>query len=55
MAGALNDMAATMERTARKAEEDARQPHKALRELENIRETIPDVICILDLLARLDF
>jgi diguanylate cyclase (GGDEF)-like protein/PAS domain S-box-containing protein len=51
---ALNEMAATVERTARKSEEDARQAGKALRELENIMETIPDVICILDLLGRLD-
>ena len=51
---AFNEMAATVERAAHKAEEDARQAGKALRELENIMETIPDVLCILDLLGRLD-
>ena len=51
---AVNEMATTVERTARKSDEDARHARKALRELENIMETIPDVICILDLLGRLD-
>jgi diguanylate cyclase (GGDEF)-like protein/PAS domain S-box-containing protein len=51
---AFNEMAATVETAARKAEEDARQAGKALRDLHNIMETIPDVICILDLLGRLD-
>jgi diguanylate cyclase (GGDEF)-like protein/PAS domain S-box-containing protein len=51
---ALNNMAATVEQSARKAEEDAGNARKALRELENIMEAIPDVICILDVLGRLD-
>jgi diguanylate cyclase (GGDEF)-like protein/PAS domain S-box-containing protein len=51
---AFNEMAANVERAARKAEDDARQAGKALRELENIMETIPDVLCILDVLGRLD-
>src|SRR5215471_2524492 len=54
VAAAFNEMAANVERAARKAEEDARHAGKALRELENIMETIPDVICILDLIGRLD-
>jgi diguanylate cyclase (GGDEF)-like protein/PAS domain S-box-containing protein len=54
VAVAFNEMATNVERATRKAEEEARQAGKALRELENIMETIPDVICILDLLGRLD-
>jgi diguanylate cyclase (GGDEF)-like protein/PAS domain S-box-containing protein len=54
VAVAFNEMATNVERATHKAEEEARQAGKALRELENIMETIPDVICILDLLGRLD-
>ena len=54
LASAFNQMADSLATSRRKAEGNSRDLGKALRELENIMETIPDVICILDLLGRLD-
>jgi diguanylate cyclase (GGDEF)-like protein/PAS domain S-box-containing protein len=46
-------MKARLVESHRKAAENSRELGQALRELENVMETIPDVICILDLLGRL--
>jgi diguanylate cyclase (GGDEF)-like protein/PAS domain S-box-containing protein len=52
--GAFNRMMASLVESRQRAEDNSRDLAKALRDLENIMETIPDVICILDLLGRLD-
>jgi diguanylate cyclase (GGDEF)-like protein/PAS domain S-box-containing protein len=51
LASAFNQMTASLVLSKRKAERNSLG--KALWELENIMETIPDVICIVDLLGRL--
>ena len=51
---AFNRMAESFHESDRQARHKAQELSKALRDLENIMETIPDIICILDLRGALD-
>src|SRR5262245_10519137 len=54
LASAFNQMTSSLIDSRRKVEDNTEKLGKALRELENIMETIPDIICILGPHAKLD-
>jgi diguanylate cyclase (GGDEF)-like protein/PAS domain S-box-containing protein len=54
LATAFNQMTTSLVESRRKVEDNTEKLGKALRELENIMETIPDIICILGPQATLD-
>jgi diguanylate cyclase (GGDEF)-like protein/PAS domain S-box-containing protein len=54
LSSALNEMTRRLTEVREKASDNSRELSRAVHEMENILETIPDVICIVDLLGRLD-
>jgi diguanylate cyclase (GGDEF)-like protein/PAS domain S-box-containing protein len=54
LAAAFNQMTSSLVESRRKVDENTEKLGRALRELENIMETIPDIICILGPTGKLD-